>query len=64
VASGIQARIGGTVKNIIKTGPVRVWILGEGTLIEASPDATDWDLLQAMDAEEELNLYRENAGRN
>lgn len=52
------------MKNIIKSGPVRVWFIGESALIEAEESATDWDLLQAMDAEEELNLYRENAGRN
>lgn len=52
------------MKNILKSGPVRVWILGEDCLVEASAEATDWDLLQAMDAEEELNLYRERAETN
>lgn len=52
------------MKNILKRGPVAVWIIGEQCVVAATPEATDWDLLQAMNAEEELNLYRENAGRN
>ncbi len=49
----------------MKTGPVAVFIVGEDDyMIVASPDATDWDLLQAMDAEEELQLYRKKAQWN
>lgn len=52
------------MKGILKTGPVAVWILGDDCMVVASPDATDWDLLQAMTAEEELQLYREKAAYN
>lgn len=52
------------MKNILKSGPVAVWILGEECLVMATPEATDWDLLQAMDAEEELQLFREQAPYN
>lgn len=52
------------MKGILKSGPVAVFILGEQYMVIATEEATDWDLLIAMDAEEELNLYRENAGRN
>lgn len=52
------------MKGILKSGPVAVFILGEQYMVIAREEATDWDLLQAMDAEEELQLYRENAGRN
>ena len=52
------------VKNILKSGPVAVFIIGEQYMVMASEEATDWDLMQAITAEEELQLYRENAGRN
>ena len=52
------------MKGILKTGPVAVFILGEEYMIVASEEATDWDLIQAITAEEELQLYRERAGDN
>lgn len=53
------------MKGILKSGPVAVFIVGgDEYMIVASPDASEWDLLQAMDAEEELNLYREGAQWN
>lgn len=53
------------MKGILKTGPVAVFIVGpDDYMIVASEGATDWDLLQAVTAEEELQLYRELAGRN
>ncbi len=53
------------MKGILKTGPVAVFIVGpDDYMIVTSPEATDWDLLQAMDAEEELQMYRERAVYN
>ena len=52
------------MKGILKTGPVAVFILGEQYMIVASEEATDWDLIQAITAEEELQLYREQAPYN
>ena len=52
------------MKGILKEGPVAVWFIGEEVVVMAEESATDWDLLQAMDAEEELNLYREKAETN
>ncbi len=53
------------MKGILKTGPVAVFIVGgDDYMIVASPEATDWDLLQAVNAEEELQLYREVARFN
>ena len=52
------------MKGILKTGPVAVFIIGEEYMIVASEEATDWDLLQAITAEEELQLYREGAQWN
>lgn len=52
------------MKGILKTGPVAVFIIGEQYMVVASEEATDWDLLQAVTAEEELQLYRERAGDN
>ncbi len=53
------------MKGILKTGPVAVFIVGEDDyMIVASDDATDWDLIQAITAEEELQLYREVAQFN
>lgn len=52
------------MKNILKTGPVAVFILGEQYMVLASETATDWDLIQAITAEEELQLYRERAETN
>ena len=52
------------MKNILKTGPVAVFILGDHYMIIGDESASDWDLLQAVNAEEELQLYREKAGDN
>ena len=52
------------MKNIIKSGPVAVFILGDHYMIIGDPEASDWDLLQAVNAEEELQLYREEAQWN
>ena len=52
------------MKGILKTGPVAVFILGEEYMIVADETATDWDLIQAITAEEELQLYREGAQWN
>ena len=52
------------MKNILKTGPVAVFILGDHYMIIGDPEVSDWDLLQAMDAEEELQLYRKKAETN
>ena len=52
------------MKNILKTGPVAAFILGDQYMVVASEEATDWDLIQAITAEEELQLYREGAQWN
>ena len=53
------------MKGILKTGPVAVFIIGgDEYMIVASEEATDWDLIQAITAEEELQLYREGAQWN
>lgn len=54
------------MKHILKRGPVRVYVVAnrETYLVIAEESASERDYLQAVDDEEELNLYRELAGRN
>lgn len=52
------------MKGILKTGPVAVFIVGGVYMVVEKAPSTEWDLLQAMAAEEELELYRIKRGEN
>ena len=52
------------MKGILKTGKVAVFIIGGTYMVVSGEGASDWDLLQAITAEEELQLYREKAETN
>lgn len=52
------------MKNILKSGNVRVWAIGDQYVIEANIDATDAELRDAVLAEEELDKFRQMGAWN
>lgn len=52
------------MKDILKRGKVRVWAIGGMYAIETTDSATEDELRDAVIAEEELDLYRQNAEMN
>lgn len=52
------------MKNILKTGNVRVYALGDHYAIMTTMDATEDELREAVMAEEELDLYRQKREMN